>query len=65
MPERGAMLGNFGASAITKDESWVTDAEFMIGDKPHPRGADGSIWNARVLWGKENKLVTYLPKGQR
>lgn len=65
MPERGVMLGNFGASAITKNESWVTDAEFMIGDKPHPRGANGSIWNARILWGKENKLVTGMQKRQR
>lgn len=57
MPERGVMLGNFGASSITADESWVTDAEFMIGDEPHPRGADGSVWNARVIWDKANKLV--------
>ena len=57
MPERGVMLGNFGASAITKDESWVTDAEFMVGDKPHPRGADGTVWTARVIWSKKNKLL--------
>lgn len=57
MPERGVMLGNFGAASITKDESWVTDAEFMIGNEPHPRGANGTLWNARVIWGKENKLV--------
>ncbi|WP_188504787.1 sialidase family protein [Parapedobacter pyrenivorans] len=57
MSERGVMLGNFGASSITKDESWVTDAEFMIGDEPHPRGANGTLWNARIIWGKENKLV--------
>ncbi len=35
-PERGVMLGNFGAAAIIPDESWVTDAEFLVGDKPHP-----------------------------
>jgi len=57
MPERGVMLGNFGAASITKDESWVTDAEFMIGNEPHPRGANGTLWNARVIWGKANKLV--------
>lgn len=60
IPERGAMLGNFGASFITENESWVTDAEFMIGDKPHARGADGSVWVARVLWSKPNSLR--LPK---
>lgn len=59
IPERGVMLGNFGASAITKDESWVTDAEFMVGDEPHPRGADGTIWNARILWSSKNNLVDF------
>ena len=29
LPERGVMLGNFGAAAITPNESWVTDAEFI------------------------------------
>ncbi len=59
IPERGVMLGNFGASAITKNESWVTDAEFIVGDKPDPRGADGTVWTARVIWSKPNKLVNY------
>ncbi|MDD2474470.1 MAG: sialidase family protein [Dysgonamonadaceae bacterium] len=56
IPERGVMLGNFGASAITDYESWVTDAEFMIGTKPHPLGADGSVWIAKVKWAKRNKI---------
>ena len=59
IPERGVMLGNFGASAITPEESWVTDAEFMVGDTPDPRGADGTVWAARVIWSKKNKLVKY------
>jgi hypothetical protein len=57
MPERGVMLGNFGAAAISPQESWVTDAEFMIGDQSHPRGADGSTFVARVIWSKPNQLV--------
>lgn len=57
MPERGVMLGNFGASAITRNESWVTDAEFMVGAKPHERGADGTVWFSRVIWSSENMLV--------
>lgn len=57
IPERGVMLGNFGAAFITGNESWVTDAEFMIGDQPHPRGADGSVWVARVRWSKPNSMV--------
>lgn len=59
IPERGVMLGNFGAAPITERESWVTDAEFIVGDKPHPKGADGSVWVARVIWSKKNKLVSY------
>lgn len=59
IPERGVMLGNFGAAPITENESWVTDAEFIVGDKPHPRGADGTVWTARVIWSKKNKLIKY------
>jgi hypothetical protein len=50
IPERGVMLGNFGASSITPDESWVTDSEFLVSDQPHPRGANGSTWVARIRW---------------
>jgi hypothetical protein len=57
IPERGVMLGNFGAAAITPEESWVTDAEFLVSAKPHPRGADGSVYVARVLWSRPNRLV--------
>lgn len=64
LPERGVMLGNFGASAITPDESWVTDAEFIsrladpkAGQAPHPRGADGTVWLGRVRWTKPNLLA--------
>lgn len=59
IPERGVMLGNFGAAPITNRESWVTDAEFIVGDQPHPKGADGSVWVARVIWSGKNKLVNY------
>ena len=57
IPERGAMLGNFGAAAITADESWVTDAEYMLSARPHPRGANGSVFAARVIWSKPNRLA--------
>ncbi len=63
LPERGVMLGNFGASAITEHESWVTDAEFIsrlhdpqAGTRPHPRGADGTVWFGRVKWSRPNRL---------
>jgi hypothetical protein len=52
IPERGVMLGNFGAAAITPAESWVTDAEYLMGDKPHPRGADGSTFVAKIRWSR-------------
>jgi hypothetical protein len=64
LPERGVMLGNFGAAAITPDESWITDAEFIsrlvhpeAGTRPHPRGADGTVWVGRVRWSVPNRLV--------
>jgi len=57
LPERGVMLGNFGAAAITPQESWVTDAEYLISAKPHPKGADGTVWLGRVKWSMPNKLV--------
>ena len=57
LPERGVMLGNFGAAAITADESWVTDAEFLVSDKPHPKGADGTVWLGRVKWSRPNSLI--------
>lgn len=56
MPERGVMLGNFGAAIIDENESWVTDSEFITGGKAHPKGANGSTFAARVLWSRPNKL---------
>ena len=63
IPERGVMLGNFGAAAITREESWVTDAEFIVGDQPHPKGADGAVWAARVLWSQPNRMADDLVHG--
>ena len=50
IPERGVPLGNFGAAAITPDEWWVTDAEYIMDTRRDPRGADGSVFAARVRW---------------
>jgi hypothetical protein len=57
LPERGVMLGNFGATAITPYESWVTDAEYILSAAPHPKGADGTTWLGRVQWSKPNRLI--------
>lgn len=54
MPERGVMLGNFGAAAVSAQESWVTDSEFITNGKAHPRGANGSTFLARVRWTHPN-----------
>lgn len=54
IPEKGVMLGNFGAATITPDESWVTDSEFITEGKPHARGANGSTFAARVKWSRPN-----------
>lgn len=54
LPERGVMLGNFGASAVTPDETWVTDAEYILSTTPHSKGGNGSTWLGRVRWSKLN-----------
>jgi hypothetical protein len=55
IPERGVMLGNFGAAAINEQESWVTDSEFITDGKLHSRGADGSTFIARLKWSQPNR----------
>jgi dienelactone hydrolase len=57
MPERGVMLGNFGAAAVTENESWVTDSEFIVEGKAHPRGANGTTFAAQINWSKPNRMV--------
>ncbi len=62
LPERGVMLGNFGAARVTPRESWITDAEFIsrlvdpqAGTRPHPRGADGTVWLGRIRWSRPDE----------
>ena len=57
VPERGATLGNFGAAAISRNESWVTVAEGVWNDQARQRGADGSLFVARLIWSKPNRSV--------
>ncbi len=57
IPQRGATLGNFGASVITPDESWVTVAEGVWNDDARKRGAKGATFLARVLWSRPNRMV--------
>ncbi len=51
VPERGATLGNFGAAAVTGNESWVTVAEGIWDDKARQRGAQGALFLARLVVG--------------
>ena len=51
VPEDRLMLG---AAAIDVHESWVTDAEYMAKGQASPRGANGSVFAARVVWSKPN-----------
>jgi hypothetical protein len=55
VPERGATLGNFGASAIDARESWVTVAEGVWNDEARQRGAKGAVFVARVIWSVPNE----------
>lgn len=57
VPERGAELGNFGASAISADESWVTVSEGMFMPDSKARGAEGATFVARIRWAKPNRMV--------
>lgn len=57
LPDRGATFGNFGAAAITAEESWVTDSEGMFFEEAKKRGAEGVTWIARILWGRPNRIV--------
>ncbi|MBC7856526.1 MAG: exo-alpha-sialidase [Pirellulaceae bacterium] len=62
MPERGVMLGNFGAAAVDENETWVTDSEYITGGKAHPRGANGSTFAARIQWKQPNELMPAAKK---
>lgn len=54
IPERGATLGNFGAAAVSPDESWVTVSEGVWNDDIRRRGAEGATFIARVIWSRPN-----------
>lgn len=50
IPERGAAMGNFGASAMSDSEAWVTVGEGVWNDAMRSRGATGAVFVARVQW---------------
>lgn len=56
IPERGARLGNFGVSNVNEDETWIFNTEVISPPDCIKYGCDGSIFLARILWEKPNKL---------
>lgn len=56
MPQRGADLGNFGASAVSPRESWVTASEGVFTKGAKERGATGATLLARIIWSVPNEL---------
>ena len=61
VPERGAELGNFGAAAISANESWVTVSEGMFMKDSKARGAEGATFVARIRWTRPNRLAVAMP----
>lgn len=57
IPERGGEYGNFGASAISPQESWLTAGEGVWSDDARRRGALGTVYVARIRWARPNLLV--------
>ncbi len=57
VPERGARLGNFGVAQVSPQETWVIVTEWMQTWGPkivipadNPRGADNSVFVAKIKW---------------
>ncbi|WP_372947483.1 sialidase family protein [Mariniphaga sp.] len=55
VPERGARLGNFGVTDVSKNETWVTVSEWMQPHGVEKYGSDGSVFVARIHWNSPNK----------
>jgi hypothetical protein len=57
VPERGALLGNFGVVTVSPNETWITVGEGMY--KPEEamkHGAKGRVWASRIIWSRPNEL---------
>ncbi len=62
VPERGATLGNFGVAKISDTESWITVGEGNVNQQAQKRGADGSLFLARVT-AKPTKSIVFTAMG--
>ncbi|HPP58034.1 MAG TPA: sialidase family protein [Candidatus Hydrogenedens sp.] len=67
-PERGATMGNFGVSAVSPEETWVTVGEGMF-KNARQRGAQGCVLVGRIIWSKPNQqvipLLNSFPRNQK
>ena len=54
VPNTGAQLGNFGVVHVNENETWITTSEGMSEKEPKKYGADGRVYNARIIWSKPN-----------
>ncbi len=59
-PERGARCGNFGVTAVSPDESWLTTAEWMQPRGCEKYGSDNSIWVVRIRWDRPNRAFPFI-----
>jgi len=57
VPNRGARLGNFSVSNVTDTETWVVVAEWMQPAGCERYGSDNTVWVARILWDRPNRLA--------
>jgi len=57
VPDRGASLGNFAVANISEKETWITVGECMYKPEVVERGADGSVFAARLKWSLPNRLL--------
>jgi len=57
VPERGAMLGNFGVVTVSPDETWITVGEGMHkSGEPEKHGGAGRVWASKIRWSRPNAL---------
>lgn len=59
IPERGGELGNFGATAMSRRESWVTVSEGIWSEDARRRGARGATFVAHIVWSRRNRLAPF------
>ncbi|WP_298863905.1 sialidase family protein [uncultured Gimesia sp.] len=56
VPEEGALLGNFGAADINRNESWVTVGERRNFKKiPKEKWKSNSVYLVKIKWSKPNQ----------